>query len=121
MADDLEDYRALEFMPSRIPAQDAVEAFVPTGQAPDEELQEMISRTGASRWYPEQDGQRLRVLYDGGGYNPERFALVPGGWDHEHCSRCGGVVEPMTLCWVTKQDPFVLIDEKCHREIFRTA
>ena len=63
----------------------------------------------------------MRVSYDGGGYNPERFTRVPGGWDHEHCNRCGDLVEPMTLCWVTKRDPFVLLDEKCHREIFGTA
>lgn len=63
-------------------------------------------------------GHRLRVLYQGGGFDPARFTLVPGGWDHEHCSRCGGTVEPMTLCWVTPDGPSVLLDEKCHREVF---
>ena len=118
MTDDLAEYRALRFMPSRIPAQDAVETFVPAGEEPDDELREMISRTGAGRWYPEPNGHRLCVLYQGGGYNPARFTLVAGGWDHEHCSRCRDSVPPMTLCWVTREGPFVLLDAKCHRDVF---
>ncbi len=118
MDDDLREFRSRAFMASRIPAQDALEAFVPAGEVPDAELQEVIERTGFSRWYPVDGGHRLRTLYEGGPYNPERLTLVKGGWDHEHCSRCGDPIEPMTLCWVTRDDPFVLLDEKCYRLAF---
>jgi hypothetical protein len=122
MVDDSTDrdveYRTRDFMRSRIPAQDALEAFVPTGSAPDAEMKEVMSRTGFSRWYPIDGGHTLRTLYEGGSYNEQRFTLVKGGWDHEHCSRCGASIEPMTLCWVTRDDPFLLLDEACHETVF---
>ena len=105
-------------MRSRIPAQDALEVFVPSGAEPDAEMKELIGRTGFARWYPMEGGHMVRTLYEGGPYNAERFTLLKGGWDHEHCTRCGASVEPMTLCWVTRSGPFVLLDEKCHGEIF---
>ena len=117
MSEDLE-LAKLTFMPSRIPALDALEVFLPDGAQPDPELQEIQSRTGQARWYPVEGGHRVLILYEGGGYNPERFSLAKGAWDHEHCSRCGETVEPMTLCWVTDAGPYVLLDEKCYREVF---
>jgi hypothetical protein len=107
--------RAPDFMRSRIPAQDALEAFLPTGAVPDAEMREQIAQTGYSRWYPVEDGHRLLTLYEGGPFNPARFTLVKGGWDHEHCNNCGDQVAPMELCWVTRQDPYILLDEKCYR------
>ena len=115
--DDLEELRQLKFMPSRIPALDALEVFVPSGAERDPELEEIRSRTGQSRWYPMEGGHRVRVLYEGGQFNAARFTLVRGGWDHEHSSRCHGTIEPMTLCWVTESDPYVLLDEKCYRQV----
>jgi hypothetical protein len=63
-------------------------------------------------------GHRLLALYEGGAHNDERFTLRKGGWDHEHCSRCRATIPPMTRCWVTRTDPFVLLDDPCYREIF---
>ena len=120
MTDDLDEYRTLEFMPSRIPAQDALELFLPAGTGVDPEVQAVVDRA-PSRWYPADDGYTLRMLYQGGGYDATRFKVVPGGWDHEHCSRCRDGIEPMTLCWITKRDPWVLLDEKCYREVFPEA
>ena len=118
MSEDLEALRRLRFMPSRIPALDALEIFVPDGAAPDPELDELQQRTGQSRWYPIEGGHRVVILYEGGPYNAGRFALAKGAWDHEHCSRCGATIEPMTLCWVTEAGEYVLLDEKCHTEVF---
>jgi hypothetical protein len=118
MSDDLENLRNLKFMPSRIPALDALEIFVPDGAPPDAELQELQSRTGQSRWYPLEGGHRVLILYEGGPFDEKRFTLAKGAWDHEHCSRCGATIEPMTLCWVTEGGPLVLLDEQCHRAIF---
>jgi uncharacterized protein len=113
--DDTEDYRILKFVQSRIPALDALEAFVPDGTTPDEPLEEMLRRSSSSRWYPVEGGHRVLILYEGGGYDAARFTLIPGAWDHEHCTRCGANIEPMTLCWVTENGPFVLLDEECIR------
>lgn len=121
MDDDLSQYRALVFDPSRIPAQDALEAFVAEGERPDAELERVMRLTGASRWYPVEGGHRLLVLYQGGPYDPARFTLRRGAWDHEHCSRCRDPVAPMTLCWVTRDGPYVLLDEKCYRAVFGDA
>ena len=118
MANDDSEYVGLDFMQSRMPAQDALESFVPTGEQADDEMNEVIGRTGSSRWYPVEGGHIVRVLYEGGPFNPERFKLVEGGWDHEHCSRCGATIEPMTLCWVTRDGPFVLLDERCYGQVF---
>lgn len=118
MDSDLEQYRALCFSPSRIPAQDALEAFVPAGARPAPEIERVAARTGMSRWYPVDGGHRVLILYEGGPYDPEHLTLLKGGWDHEHCSRCKDRVEPMTLCWVTDDDPFVLLDDKCFRLVF---
>ena len=118
MDDELNELRARKFMRSRIPAQDALEAFVPAGEQPDAEMQEVMGRTGFSRWYPVDGGHRLLALYEGGGFDPARFTLVKGGWDHEHCSRCRASIAPMRLCWVTEDDPFVLLDERCFLLVF---
>src|SRR5215510_10903077 len=45
------EYRQLEFMQSRIPAQDALEAFIPEGGKPDDDMSKIIRRTGFLRWY----------------------------------------------------------------------
>lgn len=114
----LEQLRALKFMPSRIPALDALEVFVPDNSPDDPELTELRDRTGQSRWYPVEGGHRVLILYEGGRYDSSRFRLLRGAWDHEHCSRCGATIPTMTLCWVTEEGPYVLLDESCYREAF---
>jgi hypothetical protein len=117
MNKDLDELRRLRFMPSRIPALDALEIFVLDGTQPDAEFTELQRRTGRSRWYPKEGGHHVLILYEGGPFNAERFSLVKGAWDHEHCGRCQGTIEPMTLCWVTESGEYVLLDEKCYREV----
>jgi hypothetical protein len=120
MADDLDYFRRLKFMRTRIPALDALEVFVPEGNEADTELTETQSRTGQSRWYPVEGGHRVLILYEGGPFNEERFSLIKGAWDHEHCSRCREQIKPMTLCWVTESGRYVLLDEECYREVFES-
>ena len=119
MSEDLEALRQLKFMRSRIPALDALEIFVPDGSSPDPEWLELQARSGQSRWYPVEGGHRVLIPYEGGPYDTHRFSLAKGAWNHEHCSRCGGTIEPMTLCWVTRPGgDYVLLDEKCYEEVF---
>ena len=99
MEDDLTQFRNLEFRESRIPALDALEVFVPSGGENDETLTEIRRRTGFSRWRPVEGGHQVLILYEGGTYDPERYSLRKGAWDHEHCKRCGVHIEAMTLCF----------------------
>jgi hypothetical protein len=115
MDDELEQLRRLQFAPSRIPALDALEIFVPDNAPPDPELDEIRSRTGQSRWYPVPGGHRVLVLYERGPFDPGRFALRKGAWDHEHCERCRDQIPPMTLCWVSSDDSYTILCEACHQ------
>jgi hypothetical protein len=114
----LEEIRELRFMRTRIPALDALEIFIPTGHEADPEVDELIARTGNCRWYPEEGGHRVLILYESGEFDAARFTLKKGGWDHEHCAHCGAHIEPMTLSWVTESGRFILLDDECHEKAF---
>jgi hypothetical protein len=101
-------------MESRIPARDALAAFVAEGSSPDAELERMRERTGSSRWYPVAGGHRVVTPYDGGPYDSARFSLEPRAWDHEHCDACRGRIAAMTLCHVTEPgQPYILLCAAC--------
>jgi len=110
----LEEFRRFTYIESRIPRLDALEVFVPAGAEKDPALNEVLNRTGFSRWFPVDGGHRVLVLYEGGDYDTNRFSLIQGGWDHEHCTRCNSSIEPMTLCWVTREGPYIVLCESCH-------
>ena len=113
--DDLAHLRGFTYHQSRIPALDALATFVPTGEESDPVLREVIARTGFSRWSPVTGGHRVLILHERGSYDPNRFTLEKGAWDHEHCWSCRTRIPPMTLCWVTKSGPYILLCEECHR------
>jgi hypothetical protein len=115
MAEDLSELRKLTFVPSRIPRLDALEVFVPKGSEADPAIEEVTKRTGASRWFPVDGGHRVQILYEGGDYDQARFSLVRGGWDHEHCTRCGNTIPSMTRCWVTESERYIVLCEACHK------
>ena len=114
----LDEYRQYSFMKSRIPRLNALEVFVPTGTEQDDELNAVINRTGNSRWFPADGGHRVLILYEGGEYDTTRFSLIREGWDHEHCTRCRGRIEAMTLCYVTPDGPYVVLCADCHAAVF---
>ena len=113
--DDLPQFRQLEFRPSRIPVLDALETFVPTGAENDDSLAEIRSRRGFSRWRPVEGGHQVLILYEGGAYDPTRYSLRKGAWDHEHCKRCVVRIDAMTLCWVSTGSDYTILCEECHR------
>lgn len=108
--------KQLAYHPSRIPALDALSAFVADG-VEDPVVQAAASRAGFSRWYPETGGERVLIPYEGGPYDATDFSIEKGAWDHEHCKRCGETIEPMTLCWVSTGDSYVILCESCHKQI----
>ena len=59
---------------------DALEAFVPTGAPPDPALDDLINRSGFSRWISVEGGHLVLILYHGGDFDSTRFTLRKGGW-----------------------------------------
>jgi hypothetical protein len=111
------EFRRLDFIPSRIPALDALVTFVPEGQTPSEAVQATLRRIGFSRWYPTRGGHYLVVPYEGGQYDSTIFRVREKAWDHETCSGCRAHVRAMTPCWVTSQGPFKLLCQRCWAEM----
>jgi hypothetical protein len=109
-------YRQLTYQSSRIPALDALSAFV-GGEDEDSIVQVAVDRAGFSRWYPENGGHKVLIPYEGGPYDPARFTIEKGAWDHEHCTRCGATIEPMTLCWVSVGGAYVILCESCRQQV----
>jgi hypothetical protein len=102
-------------MESRIPARDALSAFVPDASKPDPVIEEIQSRADGSRWYPVQGRHRLLIPFDGGPYDSRRFTIEPRAWDHEHCDICRDQIPAMTLCHVTEPNyPYVLLCGPCY-------
>lgn len=99
-------------MPSRIPVLDGLVTFVPAGGEREPWLLE--ATTGQSRWFPIEGGHRVVIPHEGRSFDSNHLAIEKGAWDHEHCSSCGSRIAPMTLCWVTESDPYVLLCEMCH-------
>ncbi len=113
--DDLK-FKQLTYHSSRISALDALSAFV-TDEDEDPIVRAAAARAGFSRWYPEEGGHKVLIPYEGGPYDSARFVIEKGAWDHEHCKRCGETIEPMSLCWVSAGDLYVILCETCHKQI----
>ena len=99
-------------MASRIPLRDALTTLIPpgSGEFPKEKLP-----PGEARWYPQDDGSlRLRVPYNGRAFDAGLFQIEPGGWDHTTCDVCVRRIPPMTLCYVTKFNPYVELCVECY-------
>lgn len=116
----LERCKVFRFMQSRIPALDALAAFVPHGQEKESVIEAVTKLKGCSRWVPVGGGHKVLIPYEGQEYDHERFTVEKEAWDHEHCKACGANIKPMTLCWVTEPDyPFVILCASCHDELIQ--
>ena len=67
--EELADLRSYMWMPSRIPASDALSLFVQEGHEEDSAVAEMTARVGSSRWYPVPGGHKVLFPYEGGGHD----------------------------------------------------
>ncbi len=108
-------------MASRIPARDALAAFCPKGEAWHPTITAETELATASRWYPQADGIRVECPYRGEGFDPAFFTLIPNGWAFEECNGCidgaseTAIIPAMTLCYVTRHDPYMLLCEPCYQ------
>jgi hypothetical protein len=114
----LERCKALQLMQSRIPALDALKAFVPQGQEKDPVVEAASKLKGSARWFPADGGHKVLIPFEGQEYDKTRFVVEKGAWDHEHCKACGANIESMTICWITEPDsPFIILCSPCHNEL----
>src|SRR3954470_9693666 len=109
-------FKQLTYHSSRIPALDALSAFV-TDEDEDPAVEAAAKHAGFSRWYPKNGGHKVLIPYEGGPYDSARFSIEKAAWDHEHCKRCRETIEPMTLCCVSADGPYVILCESCHQQI----
>lgn len=103
------------WMESRIPARDALVAFVPEGQECDPVVEATTRNAVESRWYPVPGGHRVLILRGDDSFDTARFTVEPGAWDHETCGVCIDHIKPMTLCWVTVSGYYVLLCVACYQ------
>ena len=121
MADyEINELASFEWMRSRIPALDALVCFVPDG--PRDAAVDSFAMSHRSRWYPLQGGYRVVVPIEGEPeYDATKWQVENGAWDHEHCDLCEENIPAMTLCWVTKYDPYVILCDACHAKLAAAA
>jgi hypothetical protein len=103
----------LEWIQSRIPKLDALVTFVADG-AVHLPAVESAMRGHPARWYPKPGGHRVLILYEGGDYDASTFSVEREVWDHEHCKVCEASIPSMTLCFVTKRGPHIILCDQCY-------
>lgn len=106
-----------DFHAKPFPAIDALVAFVATDTQPAPAVQEQLDARGNSRWYPTEGGHLVKMPYQGDPVPMEHFRVEPGGWDHEHCDRCGGRVVVGERIWVTSNADFAVLCGNCYEAI----
>jgi len=111
---DFQKLPGLSWLPSRIPVRDALATFIPK----DGELKKKLTPSSyEQRWRPEDGGGvRLLVPYDGGSFDSGIFHIEAGAWDRTTCDWCNTRIPAMTLCYVTKHDPYIALCENCYRK-----
>jgi hypothetical protein len=115
--DEFTAYRHLSFMPTRVPALDALCTFVAADEEPQGPARVALGLVSSTRWYPQNGGHRVLTPYDGGEYDASVFTLEPGAWDHEHCSLCRVSIPSMTLFWFTTSGSWVALCVACKQKM----
>jgi hypothetical protein len=70
---------------------------------------------------PNEVGFYISGAYHGEPFDPARFRIVRGGWDHEHCYLCSAKVLPGEEWWATHPPKFedeIGLCLGCHARIF---
>ncbi len=56
--------------------------------------------------------------YYGGEYDKEKYDLVEGMWNHEHCELCFSKIKDGDTYWASKSD-YQILCEECHNDFIR--
>lgn len=111
MENKIEEWPSLQWMPSRIPMQDALVAFFPK----DVMTIEPPRLVHEIRYYEVPDGLILVCPYDGGSFDSSIFHIESGIWDTT-CDYCDKCIPAMTLCYVTRHDDFQALCVCCYKK-----
>ncbi|MFO0959584.1 MAG: hypothetical protein U0800_19470 [Isosphaeraceae bacterium] len=68
---------------------------------------------------PSAGGLIISQPYAGQSPDPDRARLVPGGWDHEHCSMCLARIVPGDAWWATAPPEEAGLCPDCHELLGR--
>jgi hypothetical protein len=63
--------------------------------------------------WDEEQGYHSEAPYTGQEYDPSKFELVEGGWDHEHCSVCWAKIEAGDSYWANDGSDQVALCPAC--------
>jgi len=55
-----------------------------------------------------------------GKYDKEKYDLVEGMWDHEHCESCTFEIKDGDTYWKSKTDYYQILCEQCHNAFIRS-
>jgi hypothetical protein len=67
---------------------------------------------------PNEAGLFESLPFHGGPFDQERFRLVRGGWDHDHCFICSTSIMPGDEWWAAEPPDEVGLCLECHRSLF---
>jgi hypothetical protein len=67
----------------------------------------------------DEEGWHVSKPYHGEPYDPEKFELLEGGWDHEHCDVCWAHIEEGDSYWPNEDEDGGHVDlcEKCYPRV----
>jgi hypothetical protein len=103
----------------KFPGTDAAVTFIPEGQKPVPEVQQVLTRAGQARWYPVEGGHRAKIPWHFAEGHESLFEREEKGWDHEHCDFCNAHVNIGELCWTaeTGRGDFWLFCRSCQEKV----
>ncbi|HJZ56975.1 MAG TPA: hypothetical protein VKE74_18545 [Gemmataceae bacterium] len=66
---------------------------------------------------PSEDGWYVSEPYTGQNYDPEKFWVCEGGWDHEHCHVCNATIDPGDEYWQSDEPWPLELCLACHERL----
>lgn len=117
----LKDLRAEMFEKETFQAMDALVVFVPKGQKPSKEVQDVLDEAGVRRYYMKEEGSVIKCPCVVESFDNKLFKIEKGGWGHEHCDTCNSVINAGDTYWISDGDEVYLICENCYKEIKERA
>ena len=108
------------FRKVRCPIMDALTVFIPKDQEPSPQIQKVLDEAGDQRWFPNEQGHLVKIRNVFDTYDDNLFKLEKNGWNHEHCDKCGGTIDPEDECWYAEvDDRFFLFCDTCYQKFGR--
>ncbi|MBZ5552097.1 MAG: hypothetical protein LAO21_05205 [Acidobacteriia bacterium] len=81
------------------PGTDVAVVFVPEGQTPSAEVQEVLDRSSQQRWYPVPGDHKAKVPWLCSEGHESLCEREMKGWDHEHCNFCNRHIDIGDVGW----------------------